>query len=63
MVKDEAAGKLVAVPLGPGDVLVFDGNVAHAGAWYAAPNTRVHLYLDVVGVARATDFTKLRSTS
>ena len=43
--------------LEPGDVLVFDGDVVHAGAAYRAPNTRVHVYLDVPSVKREHDRT------
>ena len=43
--------------LEPGDVLVFDGDVVHAGAAYRAPNTRVHVYLDVPSVKRERDRT------
>ena len=42
----------VVVVLGPGDVIVFDGDVAHAGSWYKAENTRLHVYLDVPDVER-----------
>jgi hypothetical protein len=47
----------VTVPIPPGAILVFDGDVAHAGASYATPNTRVHVYLDVEGVRREKDVT------
>jgi hypothetical protein len=57
LVRDEDADENVAVPLAPGDILVFDGDVAHAGEWYASRNTRVHMYLDVDGVPREEDFT------
>ena len=57
LVRDEVADENVAVPLAPGDILVFDGDVAHAGEWYASRNTRVHMYLDVDGVPREEDFT------
>ena len=43
--------------LEPGDALVFDGDVVHAGAAYRAPNTRVHVYLDVPSVKREHDRT------
>ena len=33
----------VVVLLGPGDVIVFDGDVAHAGSGYRAENTRLHV--------------------
>ena len=56
-VRDEEADETVAVALAPGDALVFDGDVAHAGAWYASLNTRAHLYLDVPGLAREADVT------
>ena len=36
-----------------GDCLVFDGDLVHAGSAYPdAPNTRVHVYLDVPTVER-----------
>ena len=38
-------------------LLVFDGDVAHAGAAYSELNTRVHVYLDVCGVKRERDYT------
>ena len=56
-VRDEEADETVVVALGPGDILVFEGDVAHAGAWYTSLNTRVHLYLDVPGLAREADVT------
>ena len=43
--------------LEPGDVLVFDGDVVHAGAAYRAPNTCVHVYLDMPSVKREHDRT------
>ena len=45
----------VLVPVGA--ILLFDGDVAHAGASYAACNSRVHVYLDVPGVSRDQDYT------
>ena len=46
-------GKLHVITLGPGDVLLFEGDVLHAGADYPdACNTRVHLYLDVPALTR-----------
>ena len=60
MVRDERANATVPIVLGPGDVLVFEGDVAHAGASYCARNTRVHVYLDVPGVPRERDFTWFR---
>ena len=54
-VYDEIARTDVPVALGPGDMLVFDGDVAHHGAWYATRNTRVHVYLDVDMVPREGD--------
>ena len=56
-VRDEAAGATVPIALGVGDILVFDGDVAHHGAWYPSRNTRVHMYLDVPTVPRVEDFT------
>ena len=60
MVRDERANATVPIVLGPGDVLVFEGDVAHAGASYCARNMRVHVYLDVAGVVRDRDFTWFR---
>ena len=45
------------VLLGAGDVLVFDGDLVHAGAAYEHGNTRLHLYLDVPCVHRAHNTT------
>ena len=42
----------VPVVLYAGDVLVFEGDVEHAGAHYYMPNTRLHVYLDVDHVHR-----------
>ena len=36
----------VTVLIAPGAILLFDGDVAHAGACYASPNIRVHGYFD-----------------
>ena len=47
------------VGMGPGDILVFDGDCVHAGAAYSAPNTRVHIYLDSPGVHRPHNETYL----
>lgn len=49
-----ATGK-VPMLLNPGDLLVFEGDVSHAGASYAQPNTRVHVYLDVPDIKREQD--------
>lgn len=38
--------------LSRGDVLLFRGDLLHAGAAYESENTRVHTYLDVPGVKR-----------
>ena len=47
------------VTLDAGDVLVFDGDIAHAGAAYERANTRVHLYIDAVGPERSPNATWL----
>ena len=57
VVYHELLGRDVLVPVPPGCMLVFDGDVAHAGAWYACPNTRVHMYLDVFDCLRTVDVT------
>lgn len=40
------------VALSAGDMLVFDGDVVHAGAAFESCNTRVHFYLDSYEVPR-----------
>ena len=52
---ENKSGGRVPVLLHPGDLLLFDGDVSHAGASYALSNTRVHVYLDVPGVVRESD--------
>ena len=54
---DRVARKEVPVVMYAGDVLVFDGDVVHAGAEYSVANTRVHVYLDVVELKRDSDYT------
>ena len=56
-VYDAALGHDVTMAVPPGAILLFDGDVAHAGASYAACNSRVHVYLDVPGVSRDQDYT------
>jgi len=43
--------------LSRGDVLVFRGDLMHAGAAYDRENTRMHLYLDVPAVKRQRNST------
>ena len=57
IVRDDVAGRSVIVRLAPGDMLVFDGDVAHAGASYCMSNLRLHTYLDVPEVGRPRDYT------
>ncbi len=45
--------------LEPGDLLVFSGDVVHAGAAYSKPNGRIHCYLDSVRVERQKNRTYL----
>lgn len=46
--------------LSRGDILLFDGDLIHAGAAYdEAPNTRVHAYIDTKDVKRAPNRTYL----
>ena len=47
VVRDEVLDRCVVVRLAPGDVLVFDGDVLHAGASYCECNLRLHTYLEV----------------
>ena len=47
----------VSVELSPGEVLIFEGDVIHAGAEYRTQcNTRIHLYLDRSSLERKTGF-------
>ena len=48
-----------AQTLGCGDILVFGGDVVHAGAEYAKENTRIHIYLDVIDCDRPANVTWL----
>ena len=57
IVYDIVLERLVLVPIPPGCILLFDGDVAHAGAAYHTQNTRVHVYMDAEGVDRASDYT------
>ena len=52
-------GVAVEVKLEVGDILLFDGDVVHAGAAYAWANTRLHVYLDVLGVRHVLNETYL----
>ena len=47
------------VHLDQGDVLVFDGDVVHAGGAYENENIRCHLYLDSCDVIRTINTTYL----
>ena len=57
VVWDVAVGGPVSVHIPPGCMLVFDGDVVHAGSWYVSSNVRVHVYLDVDGMERAPNHT------
>ena len=57
VVWDVAVGGPVSVHIPPGCMLVFDGDVVHAGSWYVSSNVRVHVYLDVDGIERAPNHT------
>jgi hypothetical protein len=60
IVVDRELQQRVTVVLSAGDVLVFDGDVEHAGARYCTSNTRVHVYLDVADVPREDNHTWTR---
>ena len=55
LVWDAERRATVCVVLYAGDVLVFNGDVGHAGADYHVGNTRLHVYLDVPDVERDPD--------
>ena len=46
------AGESVEVHLEKGEVLIFDGDLVHAGAAYVESNVRVHVYLYACGVPK-----------
>ena len=53
-------GQTKTYHISAGDVLLFEGDVVHAGAAYMEKkNTRVHAYIDVPGVARVKNVTYL----
>ena len=45
-------GESVEVHLEKGEVLIFDGDLVHAGAAYVKSNVRVHVYLYACGVPK-----------
>jgi hypothetical protein len=45
--------------LSPGDILMFRGDMDHAGDKYEIPNIRMFVYLDIVGVNRNPNETKV----
>jgi hypothetical protein len=45
------------VRLQAGDVLLFRGDLVHAGSAYNAANVRLHCYLDAADVSRPPDMT------
>jgi len=49
--------------LNVGDILVFDGDVVHAGSAYAKENVRVHAYIDACDVQRVHNTTYLLSAT
>lgn len=49
--------------LAKGDILTFTGDTIHAGAAYARPNTRIHVYLDVNSIKRKLDTTWFETSS
>ena len=46
------AGESVEVHLEKGEVLIFDGDLVHAGAAYVESNVRVHVYLYASGMPK-----------
>lgn len=42
-----------------GDILIFDGDVVHAGAAYTKENVRIHAYIDSIDYVRPRDKTYL----
>lgn len=47
------------IHLKQGDLLIFNGDLVHAGSWYDCENLRIHAYLDVVGGHRRANSTYL----
>lgn len=52
-------GVAVVVDLSPGDVLLFRGDLLHAGSSYTNENVRMHVYLDSAIVSRSFNATHL----
>jgi hypothetical protein len=57
LVWDKKVNALVTVWLAVGDMIIFDGDVLHAGAPYDTCHTRVHVYLDVPDIDRPDNST------
>jgi len=53
----------IEIELNPGDVLVFRGDLVHAGSAYNTKNNRIHLYLDSPLVSRPSNTTWFPSDS
>lgn len=45
------------IHLNQGDLLIFNGDLVHAGSWYDYENLRIHAYLDVKGSHRLANST------
>jgi hypothetical protein len=56
-VKDGHVFSHLRLVLTPGDLLIFRGDLVHAGAAFDAFNIRIHTYLDAMGVRRTKDTT------
>eukprot|EP00966_Prymnesium_polylepis_P291716 6737719-Prymnesium_polylepis.1 len=57
MVWDHELEEGRAIWLSPGQVLVFDGDVVHAGAGYVCKHPCAHMYLEVPGITRKKGYT------
>lgn len=56
-VKDGRVFSHLRLVLNPGDLLIFRGDLVHAGAGFDLFNIRIHTYLDAMGVHRTKDTT------
>lgn len=55
----EYEAQATQVRIGPGDLVVFRGDLVHAGSSYDEDNVRVHAYIDTPTVRRQRDSTYL----
>ena len=55
MLPSKVTFELMAHNLHVGDIILFDGDIPHAGSAYHVANIGLHVYLDVPELPRVTD--------